>query len=75
MLNNCERCGVGYLVDKMKERQETYLGVRGYINWYYSECNYCLGESQSGWQLTVNRDNHLYYHRVVEGKTCIQIPE
>ena len=66
---DCENCGIGYMVDKKRDRQETYLKVRGKINEYFSECNYCKHKTQSGWQITVNRDNHLYFHRIVE-KGC-----
>lgn len=62
----CDKCKDGFVIDKMRAKRETYLGVRGYINYYYSECMSCNSKSESGWQINVNRDNHLYYHRMVE---------
>lgn len=67
-MDTCRSCGIGQLCETVRKRRETYLTVKGWINEYYSECNSCGQASQSSWQIKVNKDNHLYFHILVEGK-------
>lgn len=69
MINEiCPVCLLGELINKKKQRNITYLGVHGTTMFYYSQCNTCDTETVSGWQLTVNKDNTLTFHRSVDGK-------
>lgn len=63
----CNFCNIGEKVDSVRKRKETYRNVIGWINQYYSVCNHCGSKTESGWQINVNRDNHLYFHKLIEG--------
>lgn len=64
--NTCPCCGEVTLVHKTKKRNITYLGTKGHTDMYYSNCTNCGCDQVSGWQVQVNRDNMLTFHRTVE---------
>jgi hypothetical protein len=68
-MKDCPICDQkGTLFNKMCERNITYLGVHGMINFYYSQCSVCESEVARDWQTSVNKDNVLYFHRLVDLK-------
>lgn len=67
-MKNCPVCERDTLIDKQCEEKITYLGVSGKVNFYYSECLSCNSELVNYWQCIVNKDNVLYFHRLVDMK-------
>lgn len=67
MVDKCPICDEGFLVRKSGTNNITYKGVKGFVNFYYDKCNECGSEVASDWQLAVNKDNVLYFHRMVDG--------
>lgn len=64
----CPVCGEGVLYERQGTHNVTYLGVSGKVNFYFSECSHCKTEQAGGWQIKVNKDNVLAFHRSVDKK-------
>ena len=64
----CPICEEGKLINKKSTRNVTYMGVSGKVNFYYSQCTTCESEVACHWQTSVNKDNMIYFHRLVDLK-------
>ena len=66
-MSECPICGEGVLFYVKDTQNITYKGIKGFVNFYYSKCNACESKIAGDWQLSVNRDNVLYFHKMVDG--------
>jgi len=63
----CGYCGTAMITVKTA-RNITYRKVKGVTNHYHLLCRNCGDRCEHTWQLAVNRDNMLYFHRLVDLK-------
>lgn len=67
-MKDCPACEIGKLAKKKDINKITYKGVEGFVNFYYSVCDTCSSEIAGDWQLSVNKDNIIYFRKLVDDK-------